>query len=51
MVNKMFDLNALGPIRIAQILLPKMLEAGSGRFVVVSSMAAKIPSPGQALYA
>ena len=33
-----------------QALLPHMLARGKGRIVVVSSMAGKVPSPGQAVY-
>ena len=46
----MFALNALGPIRLTQAALPHMLRRGRGRLVVIASMAAKVPSPGQAVY-
>lgn len=36
-----------GPIAVARATLPRMLQAGRGRHVVVASMAAVVPSPGQ----
>lgn len=47
----MFQLNTLGPIKLTRALLPHMLSRGKGRVVVIDSMAAKVPSPGQAVYA
>ncbi|CAG9465525.1 unnamed protein product [Pedinophyceae sp. YPF-701] len=49
--EQMMRLNVLGPMTLTKKCLPGMLERGGGRFVVVSSMAAKLPSPGQATYA
>ncbi len=46
----MVQLNTLGPIRLTQAALPAMLQRGKGRLVVVASAAAKVPSPGQAVY-
>lgn len=48
--EKLLDINTLAPIRLTHAALPFMLKRGKGRFVVVSSMAAKVPSPGQAVY-
>ena len=45
-----FDVNVLGIIRLTQLILPGMLRRGKGHFVVVSSSAAKLPSPGQSVY-
>lgn len=44
-------LNLTGPIALARASLPSMLRRGSGRHVVVASMSAVVPSPGQAVYA
>eukprot|EP00191_Tetraselmis_sp_GSL018_P020355 CAMPEP_0177594506 /NCGR_PEP_ID=MMETSP0419_2-20121207/9819_1 /TAXON_ID=582737 /ORGANISM="Tetraselmis sp., Strain GSL018" /LENGTH=349 /DNA_ID=CAMNT_0019085823 /DNA_START=207 /DNA_END=1253 /DNA_ORIENTATION=- len=49
--REMFELNALGPIRLAKAALPRMLDAGAGHIAVVSSMAGVVPSPGQSTYA
>lgn len=46
----MFLNYVLGVIRLTQLLLPGMLRRGKGQFVVVSSVAGKIPSPGQTVY-
>lgn len=44
-------LNLLGPIALSRATLPLMMQRGSGRHVVVASMSAIVPSPGQATYA
>lgn len=49
-VKDIFALNTMGPIMLTQALIPELLKRGKGHFVVISSMAAKIPSPGQAIY-
>ncbi|XP_024372034.1 uncharacterized protein [Physcomitrium patens] len=49
-LQRTFDVNVLGVIRLTQLLLPGMLRRGRGHFVVVSSSAAKLPSPGQTVY-
>eukprot|EP00955_Chlamydomonas_euryale_P085145 364058-Chlamydomonas_euryale.AAC.7 len=49
-MEQMFALNTLGPIKLTRAALPYMLRRGKGRFVVIASMAAKVPSPGQAVY-
>ena len=46
----MFALNALGPIALTRAALPFLLSRGHCRIVVVSSMAAICPAPGQAIY-
>lgn len=48
--QKLVALNLEGPIAVARATLPLMLGAGSGRHVVVASMSAVVPSPGQAVY-
>lgn len=49
----LIDLNLIGPIRLARATLPHMLrrQHGTCRHVVVASMSAVVPSPGQAVYA
>lgn len=49
-LQRTFDVNVLGVIRLTQLLLPGMLHRGKGHFVVVSSVAGIIPSPGQTVY-
>lgn len=44
-------LNLLGPVLLAQATLPRMVKRGRGHHVVVASMSAVVPSPGQAIYA
>lgn len=48
--ESLIDLNMLGPIALTRATLPFMLQRKSGRHVVVASMAAVVPSPGQASY-
>jgi dehydrogenase/reductase SDR family protein 7 len=49
-LQQTFDMNVLGVIRLTHLILPGMLRRGKGHFVVVSSSAAKLPSPGQSVY-
>ena len=46
----MFALNTLAPINLTRAALPAMLARRCGRIVLVSSMAGRIPAPGQAIY-
>lgn len=48
--RKLLDINALAPIALTRAALPHMLARKKGRIVVVSSMAARVPAPGQATY-
>ena len=48
--DQMFELNTLGPIKLARAALSHMLRRKRGRMVVIASMAAKVPTPGQAVY-
>jgi short-subunit dehydrogenase len=48
--DAMFGVNTLGPIKLTRAALPSLLSRNKGRIVVVASMAAKVPSPGQAVY-
>ncbi|KAG8089654.1 hypothetical protein GUJ93_ZPchr0011g27020 [Zizania palustris] len=45
-----FDVNVFGTINLTRLLATSMLDRGMGHFVVMSSAAGKVPSPGQALY-
>lgn len=47
----LLQLNLQGPITLAQATLPLMLAQGRGQHVVVASMSAVVPSPGQSVYA
>lgn len=44
------DLNATGVMDVGRVFLPHLLSQGYGRLVVIASMAARVPSPGQAEY-
>ena len=48
--DQMFQLNTVGPIKLARAALTHMLQRRKGRMVVIASMAAKVPTPGQAVY-
>jgi NADP-dependent 3-hydroxy acid dehydrogenase YdfG len=48
--DALFGVNTLGPIKLTRAALPYMLARRKGRIVVVASMAAKVPSPGQTIY-
>lgn len=49
--RQLMDVNYFGPITLTKALLPKMLERGSGHFVVISSMAGKFGVPKRSAYA
>jgi len=49
--QSIINLNLMGPIALTRATLPLMLQRGTGRHVVISSMSAVVPSPGQATYA
>ncbi|KDP26894.1 hypothetical protein JCGZ_18052 [Jatropha curcas] len=44
------NVNVLGTISLTRLLAPFMLNRGRGQFVVMSSAAGKVPTPGQAVY-
>jgi len=48
---KLIEMNLLGQMAVARAILPHLLRQGHGHHVVVASMAALVPSPGQAVYA
>ncbi|KAJ1256691.1 hypothetical protein BS78_K332800 [Paspalum vaginatum] len=45
-----FNVNVTGTITLTRLLAPYMLDRGMGHFVVMSSAAGKVPTPGQAIY-
>jgi dehydrogenase/reductase SDR family protein 7 len=38
MLKDNFEVNVLGPIRLTQLLLPRMLQRGKGEFLVVCNL-------------
>jgi short-subunit dehydrogenase len=50
-VERMFRVNTLGSIHVTRALLPDMLERGSGWIVFIASVAGKIASPDESVYA
>jgi short-subunit dehydrogenase len=49
-LQRLFDCNVLGAIRLTQMVLPGMRERRSGRIVMVGSMAASFPMPYRSSY-
>lgn len=49
-MQRLFDCNVLGAIRLTQLVLPGMRAQGSGRIVMVGSMAASFPMPYRSSY-
>ena len=49
-VRRQLETNVVGPVALAQLLLPGMRERGSGRIVNVSSMGGEITFPGAGVY-
>ena len=47
---KLVEMNLLGQMAVARAILPHLLRQGHGHHVVIASMAALVPSPGQAVY-
>ncbi len=50
-LRKMVEVNVYAPMRLAQLVLPSMLERKQGHIVNVSSVAGLVMSPGQTAYA
>ncbi|BBZ26652.1 hypothetical protein MMAD_09470 [Mycolicibacterium madagascariense] len=50
-LQRLFDLNTVGAIRVAQALLPGMRARGAGRLLFMSSVAGRIVLPPGAAYA
>jgi 2-hydroxycyclohexanecarboxyl-CoA dehydrogenase len=49
--DRVIGINLLGPVRLTQKLLPKMMDARSGKIVNVSSDAGRVGSLGETVYA
>ena len=49
-VRGVFETNVFGPVRLIQLVLPGMREAGAGRIVTVGSMNGKFTWPGTGYY-
>ncbi len=49
--RRLLEVNFFGTVALTKALLPSMLEAGGGRFVVVSSLVGKFGSPLRSAYA
>ena len=49
-VRRQFEVNAFGPLRLCQLVLPGMRRAGAGRIVNVSSMGGRLGFPGGGAY-
>jgi NAD(P)-dependent dehydrogenase (short-subunit alcohol dehydrogenase family) len=49
-VRKQFETNVFGLMRMCQLVLPGMRQAGSGRIVNLSSMGGKLTFPGGGVY-
>lgn len=50
-LDRLFQLNVLGPVQLTQLLLPGMRERGHGRVVMVGSMIGSFPLPYRSSYA
>ena len=49
-IRKQFETNVFGLIRLSQLVLPGMREAGGGRIVNIGSMGGKLTFPGGGVY-
>jgi short-subunit dehydrogenase len=50
-VRQIMEVNFFGPVFLTQAILPSMIENGSGRIVVISSVLGKFHLPGRSTYA
>lgn len=50
-IERLFQLNVFGAVRLTQLVLPGMRQRGSGRVVMVGSMIASFPIPYRSSYA
>jgi short-subunit dehydrogenase len=49
-VTSVIDVNLMAPIELTRLVIPEMLDAGGGRIVNVTTVAAKLPMPYMVLY-
>ncbi|MDQ3064187.1 MAG: SDR family NAD(P)-dependent oxidoreductase [Acidobacteriota bacterium] len=49
-IRQNFEVNVFGLLRLCQLVLPKMREAGGGRIINVSSVAGEMSQPGSGIY-
>ncbi|NMO02661.1 SDR family NAD(P)-dependent oxidoreductase [Gordonia sp. TBRC 11910] len=49
-IRKQFETNVFGLIRMSQLVLPAMREAGVGRIINIGSMGGKLTFPGGGIY-
>lgn len=49
-IDRMIEVNLRAPIALAHALAPRMIEAGRGHMVFVSSLAGKTASPASSIY-
>jgi NAD(P)-dependent dehydrogenase (short-subunit alcohol dehydrogenase family) len=49
-VRAQFETNLFGYVRMAQLVLPAMRKAGSGRIINISSLAGRVTMPGAGYY-
>lgn len=49
-IERLFALNAVGAVRVAQAVLPQMRQRRRGRLLFMSSVAGRVASPGRAAY-
>lgn len=47
---ELIALNVVAPVRMAHVLIPKMINRGSGKVLLVSSLSAITPTPYESLY-
>ncbi len=50
-IQRLYEQNTFGAIRVAKALLPQMRERGAGRLLFVSSVVSRLALPGNAVYA
>lgn len=49
-IRALYETNVFGAVRMAQLVLPGMREAGAGRVINISSVAGKVTMPGSGIY-
>src|SRR4051794_22580236 len=49
-LRQLWEINVIAPAELTRLLLPKMIERGSGRVVFLSSLSAEVALPGLGAY-